>query len=105
MYISAYSMVNKAEKFFSLIVAQKKLLELQKSFLTSTFDGHNCSVKRHGRALYTDASFCVSDSCQKNGDCPDVDHITHGLIKSKGCDKGTCVYKKSKGKVIYVNSI
>ena len=43
---------------------------------------------------YHVGSYCVPDSCQKNVDCPDVGHIIHGLIQSKGCNKGTCVYDK-----------
>ena len=41
---------------------------------------------------YPDVSYCVPDSCQKNADCPDVGHITNGLIPSNGCNKGKCVY-------------
>ena len=40
-------------------------------------------------------SYCVPDSCQKNADCPDVGHIDHGLITSKGCNSGTCVYQEA----------
>ena len=52
--------------------------------------GERCQLA----ASYSDRSYCVPDSCQKNVDCPDVGHIIHGLIQSKGCNKGTCVYDK-----------
>ena len=44
---------------------------------------------------YPDVSYCVPDSCQKNADCPDVGHIGHGLISSKGCNSGACVYEEA----------
>jgi len=52
--------------------------------------GERCQLA----ASYLDISYCVPDSCQKNVDCPDVGHIVHGLITSKGCNKGICVYEE-----------
>ena len=51
----------------------------------------DCQFGERCHSVYV-ASYCVPDSCQKNGDCPNVGHVANGLITSDGCNKGTCVY-------------